>query len=1067
MISLIENYPSGYLKSNTSNSIVKETNIENSSSESTPSDSQIGQKVSYRNNAEKQRLRKELLKQGLDIDKRYDKIVPKGYYYTNTGQLRKSGPKYDAELIETANGKEIITYGKVPSKVVKDRIEKYNNSNKVPDTQQPKDVVYDSKGFASSKAYEVQTPEEKERTAKVSETFISSKDNTNRGDNNGSVHDRLYSGGNNSYNSSSIAASVDSKESVSQIPQGTVKRTAEVFGKPTYEEKILGLQSDLELGRRKTFGNENKGLEYAGYTAGAFGLGYVKGFIGIITHPIGFVKSTYQLITKPRQTVDTMSEYAGENPVGFAGEIMGSAKGGEVTFKAIGPTISKTEIPTSTGTVTVKSLAFEPNLPGVKGKSFILGSVIDSPARSGVSTFSGAPKVIEFFKQMPEGKEIRISNPTETKIVFENIRNEPNVVSETRAQQYIPTVQNIIRKTQNTQSSFIKDFSGGTERLSPEGVQIVLGVAKENKGVVSGSFSRSAQLADKYTINSRSSNPGKPVKWKIQEGDYGSVYIEPKMNSGDYVQVYHGTSEQNYANILNEGLKRKPSNFKEGYEEPYISTTLDKGVAKAYAGDSGKVVELNIPKKEFETLWNDKVFQDPYSSTEPNIAFDMEQLPKEWSANPSKPIEFVLNKRPRDIDVHLEGSPEHIQSVAEDTLNRLRNAGFDAKLKGEGGTVKNAIEVKQPGGQYEKAVEFLGEGTIPESEIPPDMVLGFTKEGKKIDIGGVKSTSLAEELRGTAQGTARLRNVDNKLDIYPPEKRVKDIASVSVSARTLYQSQTIKRPGLKKDIETFESLYPEEIVYEQVKEVKVPIADYSLKTSTASSSMSPLAFSSFSMSNEPSVKSISSIPSPSSPSTTSTSSMSPIGSPSNLSPSPSSSPSNIPSVNIRSTIPSVRTPPSSPSTPSSPSISITSTSTSPSPSPKPPSPSPPSVPSTSSIPNNTPSFNFSNDSKKKKSKSKLFVKKKGKFELRGEGEDVGLLFKRGKDIIENTASASFKVVSDSGQAIMPGILGNRFTKSKKNTGVIVQKREYRISTAGEKFEIPGKAQRNKSLRRLI
>ncbi len=105
--------------------------------------------------------------------------------------------------------------------------------------------------------------------------------------------------------------------------------------------------------------------------------------------------------------------------------------------------------------------------------------------------------------------------------------------------------------------------------------------------------------------------------------------------------------------------------------------------------------------------------------------------------------------------------------------------------------------------------------------------------------------------------------------------------------------------------------------------------------------------------------------------------------------------------------------------------------------------------------------------KTKKSKSKLYVKKKGKFELKGVSEDTGLLFKKGLDIVRTTASASAKVVSESGRAILPNILPSDFTKSKRSEGVIVQKREKRISTAGEKFEIPGKAKRLKQTRRLI
>jgi hypothetical protein len=148
----------------------------------------------------------------------------------------------------------------------------------------------------------------------------------------------------------------------------------------------------------------------------------------------------------------------------------------------------------------------------------------------------------------------------------------------------------------------------------------------------------------------------------------------------------------------------------------------------------------------------------------------------------------------------------------------LKEKGIDARLVDEGGVVKNAIEVKQKEGNYEKAIEFLGEGTIPTEDIPPEFVLGIKKSGTPITIEGVSTTTLAEELRGTTQGIARLRKTEQGIDIYPPEKRVKDIGSVSVAARTLAESKLISKPTFKT-IEKLESFYPDELVKEQVKKV--------------------------------------------------------------------------------------------------------------------------------------------------------------------------------------------------------------------------------------------------------
>jgi hypothetical protein len=108
---------------------------------------------------------------------------------------------------------------------------------------------------------------------------------------------------------------------------------------------------------------------------------------------------------------------------------------------------------------------------------------------------------------------------------------------------------------------------------------------------------------------------------------------------------------------------------------------------------------------------------------------------------------YKLSKVPKDVDLHIEGSPEAIQYLADYAYGKLKNLG-KFRQSGEGGIVKNAIEIKLPTGEWGKAVEFLGEGTIPDSMVPPDKIVGFAKEGKKTKINNIPKTSLSEELRG-------------------------------------------------------------------------------------------------------------------------------------------------------------------------------------------------------------------------------------------------------------------------------------------------------------------------------
>jgi hypothetical protein len=127
------------------------------------------------------------------------------------------------------------------------------------------------------------------------------------------------------------------------------------------------------------------------------------------------------------------------------------------------------------------------------------------------------------------------------------------------------------------------------------------------------------------------------IKWKTLKGDIGHIELIPKYNTGEYVELFHGTTKEAMGSILKNGLKIgvKSRGFK-GFEEPFVSATLDLDVAKAY-GD--KILSIKIPKNEFKGMWESQgtyineygyevdfstsALQDPYSmgTGERNIAF--------------------------------------------------------------------------------------------------------------------------------------------------------------------------------------------------------------------------------------------------------------------------------------------------------------------------------------------------------------------------------------------------------------------------------------------------------------
>ena len=385
-----------------------------------------------------------------------------------------------------------------------------------------------------------------------------------------------------------------------------------------------------------------------------------------------------------------------------------------------------------------------------------------------------------------------------------------------------------------------------------------------------------------------------------------------------------------------------------------------------------------------------------------------------------------------------------IEGVRDIAYERLKGLGYDVRIKSEGGKISNALEVKQPDGKYEKAVEFLGDGTLPSEENMPDMVVGFNKEGEKDSLQGVSKTKLNEELRGVIQGTARFKRTEVGFDIFPPTKREKDIGAVLISGKTLSASGKFDEK-LEASTDRFVDLYPKELVLSSVKAyevepTKVILADFSKTKSVVSkgenlvkanligsvglsvrrgvsngvprvesprfvsvsnrrsSSVSPSVSASVSLSPSKSVfRSQSVSPSPS---------MSP-------SPriSPSTSPSNSPSLSSKSS-PSMKPSPSmSPSPRISPS---TSPSNSPSPSRSPlrnPSSSPSKSP-LSPIPNSSSisSSKSNNKSNSKGSGFQAFIKRKNKFVAISPVVSSKLsALDIGTDIAKSTLAATFKV----------------------------------------------------------
>ena len=100
---------------------------------------------------------------------------------------------------------------------------------------------------------------------------------------------------------------------------------------------------------------------------------------------------------------------------------------------------------------------------------------------------------------------------------------------------------------------------------------------------------------------------------------------------------------------------------------------------------------------------------------------------------------------------------------------------------------------------------------------------------------------------------------------------------------------------------------------------------------------------------------------------------------------------------------------------------------------------------------------------KKQGNYLVLVRRKGIYQKIAVAPSLEKAFGFGKIKVLTTAAASFKVKALGGrEPITPAgkrLLSPRiFYESKREPGTFIQKRRFRISTPGEKREIPGKAQ---------
>jgi hypothetical protein len=116
--------------------------------------------------------------------------------------------------------------------------------------------------------------------------------------------------------------------------------------------------------------------------------------------------------------------------------------------------------------------------------------------------------------------------------------------------------------------------------------------------------------------------------------------------------------------------------------------------------------------------------------------------------------------------------------------------------------------------------------------------------------------------------------------------------------------------------------------------------------------------------------------------------------------------------------------------------------------------------------NITPTFIKSSIPKQKKPIFTAQKRRKGKFISIGTFETKEAAFDAGKLNIEQNLGASTRVLTQEGKVVRPSVFSPKFYESKKEEGVLIQKRGFRLGTFGERKEIQSAKSQSDRMRKI-
>lgn len=265
-------------------------------------------------------------------------------------------------------------------------------------------------------------------------------------------------------------------------------RTAELFGFDTGIQKTTSFDYSAEA-------EQYRNLDYSRSGTASFlalSTGVFEGFSATVQNPKQALSALKYNVLHPIKSAKSLLDQFKVAPEATVGQVLGSllffktisvATPGAVKQAIPRPVVETFEIPQEGGkAASVTSVGVRSGSRSVTAGSRVVTS-------EGATYTAGRPDLATVLERIPENSDVKIGGPLQTSAIDRSLRETTSPVTP-RAQEVIPVAQRIIRRTQATKAPLPESTILSTERLPPEGVQAILGIAKQEGATVFGSLSR-------------------------------------------------------------------------------------------------------------------------------------------------------------------------------------------------------------------------------------------------------------------------------------------------------------------------------------------------------------------------------------------------------------------------------------------------------------------------------------------------------------------------------------------------------------------------------------------------